>query len=1073
MAGFGCVSVAGGGGAPCGVAIGLSTVDGTLKERDVMDFTRPINATGTSPKRKGRWGRRLLLAVGAVLVLLAAAVGAAPTVLSTAWARAFVLAKVNAALAPARVEVRDWSLAWFGAQCVEGVAYEDARSGVQAKARALRVGSLWALLPLGKMTVEVAVEAPEVTLGAAAKAAPSPVAPAPAPAESAPRAPFALPAWDLSARLTITEATVRLAALPEPLVTQGKAELTVPSLDKDIVFALGARLLGDATLSTEATLPSAQALLAATAPADFLRRVNVCLEAPWAQVVAVATAEAEGAAWPEAKCNAELRLAEAFARAKAFGAEVPGLEALAGGLTLAATIAPARTAGAQSVTLDLHSKEVACTYEGKALRLSPRLNLAATVDPERPLAATLERLSLDFPGLLASGSGSLAGGTLVAQLEANELLATFAPFVGGFQLPAPLSVRLDARAEGGVFGLTAKARSGQATLADVTAKAEGIDLAAQSVRSAKLGVKADLAAAARFAPLPEGQSLAGTLYLNAAAAGSPTELKGSLAVALRDIAYRAASWKVDEPSLLEGEATFEGGPREPNGAFPDWLLAVPTLRLTMPIATLEGSASYVPRGGMSLSAKGAARPGDALAKWRVWGKDETPLTLAGTLAYSLQGSYDAQKTGRALVELASEDFAVTLPDTPAIVLPFTLKADAAQGETATRLDAFSLTSPYLTLSAKGGLKDGHARLEGEWTPNLTRAFADLPFFGGLRKHVTVTGNAARPFAFEAPIDQGAAGILSYGKGNAEVAIDRVTVPGLDIPGGTVKATLAEGVAALDGRLTVNGGTVRLTPRVALTAQPYALTVPDGAKVLEGVALTQELMDAAFKVVNPLLAGSATPQGTVDLVCDSLTLPLAGDPLRESEAKLTLLTHGCGVAPNGMLGTLLGLLHVKDRMAYLPDQTFGVRVAEGTLTCDPIHMRIAAVRLECTGSTNLVTRELDYTLALPLTQQLLGDRLAKRLKVGETLRLPIGGTFDKPALDTAPVLGALADSALGRAADRLTERLGKTLQKGGEAGMEAGGAVGDVLRATGETGADVGEKVGDALRSLFDRKRKKK
>lgn len=1029
-----------------------------------MDFTRPVNAAGAPSPKNGRWWWRLLFALVAVLALLAAAVALAPTVLSTAWARAFVLAKVNAAVAPARVEVRDWSLAWFGEQRVEGVAYEDARSGVQAKVRALRMGSLWALLPLGKMTVEVAVEAPEVTLGAA-KAAPAPVASASAPAEAAPRAPFVLPAWDLSAKLTITEATVRLAALPEPLVTQSQAELTVPSLDKDIVLTLGAHLLKDATFSTEATLPSAQALLAATAPADFLRKVNVNLEAPWAKVIAVATAEAEGAALPEVKCNAEVCLAEAFARAKAFGAEVPGLDAIAGDLALAATLAPAKTAGAQSVTLNLHSKEVACTYEGKTLRLSPRLNLAATVDPERPLAATLERLSLDFPGLLASGSGSLAGGTLVAQLEANELLATFAPFVGGFQLPAPLSVRLDARAEGGVFGLTAKARSGKATLADVTVKAEGIDLADQSVRSAKAGVKADLAAATRFAPLPEGQSLAGTLYLNAAAAGTPADFKGSLAVALRDVAYRAASWKVNEPSLLEGEATFEGKA----GAS----LAVPSFKFTLPVATLEGSAAVAPKGAGTLAIKGSARPGEALAKWRVWGKDETPMTLTGALTYAVTGRLEGAQTASAQVELVGEDFAVTLPPNAAIALPFTLKADAAQGEAATRLDAFSLTSPYLTLSAKGELKDGHARLEGDWAPNLSRAFAELPFFEGLRKHVTVTGNATRPFAFEAPIDQGAAGILSYGKGNAELAIDRVTVPGLDIPGGTVKATLAEGVAALDGRLTVNGGTVRLTPRVALTAQPYTLTVPDGAKVLEGVALTQDLMDAAFTVVNPLLAGSATPQGTLDLVCDSLTLPLAGDPLRELDAKLTLLTHGCGVAPNGMLGTLLGLLHVKDKMAYLPDQTFGVRVAEGTLTCDPIHMRIAAVKLECTGSTNLVTRELDYTLALPLTQQLLGDRLAKRLKVGDTLRLPIGGTYNKPMLDTGPILSALADSALGRAADRLTERLGKTLQKGGEAGMEAGGAVGDVLRATGETGADVGEKVGDALRSLFDRKRKKK
>ena len=1034
-----------------------------------MDFTRPVNATDAPLQKEGGWGRRLLLAVGAVFLLLVAVVALAPAVLSMAWARAFVVARVNAALAPARVEVRDWSLAWFGEQCVEGIVYDDVSRGVRARVRALRVGSLWALLPLGKMTAEVTVEVPEVTLSAGAKGASAPVAPVSASPETATRAPFVLPAWDISAKLSITEATVRMASLPEPLLMKGRAEVSLPALSRDIEVIFSGIVLGGAA-NAEIILPSAQTLLAATRPADFVRQAQANLCAPWATLEAQVRQAREGEAWPTCGLTVRLDVAQAVAHAQTFWGTLPGLTAASGTIDATATLAPATEAPVR-VSMDMIAREAMATYEGRRIALGANVSagMAMVADPACPLAAKVERLSVSLPGFLASGKGTLEGGSLSAQLETDDLLAAFAPFVGGFRLPRPLSVRLDARAtkEGG-FGLTAKARSGEAVLGDVTLKAEGLDLAAQRIRSVKLGVKGDLGVATRFAPLPEGQRLEGTFYLNAAAAGALTDFKGSLALALRDVAYRAASWKVGEPSLLEGEASFEGKSRESAGGYLDWLLAVPTFKLSTPVATLEGAASYVPRGAMTVSAKGVARPGDALSKWRVWGKNETPVTLAGKFAYAVTGQLDGQRKGKASVEAESETFSVTLPPYRAIALPFTFKAETTLGPAVT-LESFNLASPYLAISAKGMLEGGRACVEGEWTPNLGRAFEELPFFEGLRKHVSVSGNATRPFSFEAPIDQGGVGILNYGKGNAEVAIDRVVVPGLDIPGGTVRATLAEGVAALDGQLAVNGGTVRLSPRVALAVQPYTLIIPDGTKVLEGVAFTQELMDTVFKVINPLLSGSATPRGTLDLVCDTFTLPLVGDPLRELEAKLTLLTHDFGITPNGLLGSLLRMLHVEDKAAYLPDQTFGVRVAEGKLTCDPIRMRVAAVKLECTGSTDLVTRELDYTLSLPLTRQLLGDRLAKRLKVGETLRLPISGTFDKPVLDTAPVIGALADSALGRATDRLSERLGETLKKGGE----AGGAVGDALRSTGETGADVGERVGDVLRSFFDRKRKKK
>lgn len=1042
-----------------------------------MDFTHPINAAEPPPKKRGKWLRKWVIGLLVLVVALIGLVVATPTILSMTWARTWALERLNAAVAPARVTAEAWSLSWFGEQQIEGITYCDETKGIRSTVKRVRLGSLWQLLPMGKMSVEVAVETPEVFLTSVPTET-APVPPPTTPPATAPSAPkkMVLPAWDLSARVMVTEASVHWDALPEPLLSKGRLEVNLPALDKELTVTFSGQAL-DATTTAEATLSPIERLLEAKVAADILRTARMSFAAPWATLSANVDMPPE-AALPLCQTTMTLRLAPLLARLQTLKVAVPeGLEAVSGNVILSAALAPSKIKGQQTATLDLSSNDVALTYEGKTLRLSPRLGFALSVDPNAPLKATLERLSLDFPGLMAAGKGSLAEGTLAAELDVNRLLETFRPFLGELSLADALSLRLDARAKDGTFGLDVKATSRTQTIADVTLSAEGIDLENRSVRSAKLNLKAILEEALRFAPpLPNGQRLKGTLWVNAAGAGAFEDFKGKALLAVRDLTYRSASWKVEEPSLLEAETDFRGW-NERNAPNPGWCFTLTHLKLTSPVFSAQGDVTYRLRPGhLTLDLSGTAQPGTVLARWRTWGKDETPMSLTGGTDYAIQLSYaPASREGTGQLRLKSTDFAMTLPPYRAFPLPITLEATASLDETTAELKSLTLETPYLGLQANGTLVENLAKLQGELTPDFTAIFLDLPFFDTLRKHVAITGRHSRPFAFEAPINAGAAGFLNYGKGSAEVVFDRITVPGFDIPNGTAKVALDKGIAALDGVLTVNGGTLRLSPRIALGAKPYTITLPDDSQVLEGVALTQQLLDTALKYVNPMLPGSASPQGTLDLVCNRFTLPLGDVPLKDLETQFSLRTHACGVRPNGLLGTVLGLVRMADKAAILPDQDFSVRIAEGTLTCDPIRMRIAAIKLDCSGSTNLMTRELDYTLSLPLTQQLLGDRLSKHLRVGEVLRLPIRGTTDRPILDTEPLVNTLANSALGQATERLTERLGKALKKGGEAGMDAGSALGDaagdVIRATGRGGAEAGEQLGDALRSLFNRKKK--
>lgn len=904
---------------------------------NAMDFAKPVNARAAKP---GRWWRVTLASALGVLVLAAAAVAAAPAALSTGAARRFILGRVNAAIAPATLEVADWSLAWRTGQTIEGIVYRDARQGVEATVRRVRLSPLWALLPLGKVTAVVEVEAPAVAFApppepeAAAEPAPPAQEAAPSPGRIAPPT---LPAWEVEARLTVREGTFAMAGLPAPLVTGLEAEVTLPSLRAPIAARVAGRALG-AAFSAEAVATAAERLIAARAPNDFFTTLAAKIDAPWLDLRLSAKAE-PGQAWPSASLTAGTDFARAWALVRELGAEAPGLEAVEGSALMVATLGNGATPGLARVEASARTSGAACRFQGKRIALDPAFAATAELDPANPLGAEIEGLALTLPGVALSGKGSLEAGELTAQVAVAEALAAARPFVGEIPLPGPLAVTLRARAKAGDLDLSAKVASGAADLLTASVAIKGVDVAAQRLAGATLSAQADLAAA---------------------------------------MAYLGK----DTPAI---------------------------------------------RGTMRAEAKTDALALDTLA-------ESLPRVTAG---------------------VAIPDLSVTTPELGALALPLTLETALSGDRTRLALESLAVTTPYLGLTARGTFEPGTGMvaLEGSAEPDFAAIWALPPMAPYREMGIAVTGRHARPFRFEGPVTQGAAGILNNGRAEASLAFDRVTLPGLDVPGGSATLTLADAVARLDAQASLNGGSVRLTPQVTLAAPPYVLTLPQGAKVLDGVGLTQDLLDAGLGAVNPLLRGAATPTGRIDVTCGGVRMTLGDDPLATLDAALTLATSGVSLTPNGLLGTVLAFGHEGGRRVEVPDQSLGVRIAKGILTSDDLSMRIGSVRVACSGSTDLATRALNHSL----------DFSSKSVADGRVFSLPVTGTLDKPRVETGALVAALREAALDKTSDKLSEKLseklGKALRKragreGEEAGRDAGKALGD--------------KLDNALRGLFGR-----
>ena len=173
----------------------------------LLDDDDPLkHAPAARPSRSGRriWPRVLLFLVATVLLL----VGLLPRLLSLPPVRSLVLAKVNAALAPARLSADDWSLRWFGGMSVSGLKFVDAAR--HADAQVLKIttsGGLFGMLPFGKVNLgTITVDAPQVTMQLPGETAAQESPPAKTAAKSA-----ALPVADLAVKLNVTGGRIEIA----------------------------------------------------------------------------------------------------------------------------------------------------------------------------------------------------------------------------------------------------------------------------------------------------------------------------------------------------------------------------------------------------------------------------------------------------------------------------------------------------------------------------------------------------------------------------------------------------------------------------------------------------------------------------------------------------------------------------------------------------------------------------------------------------------------------------------------------------------------------------------------------
>jgi translocation and assembly module TamB len=310
------------------------------------------------------------------------------------------------------------------------------------------------------------------------------------------------------------------------------------------------------------------------------------------------------------------------------------------------------------------------------------------------------------------------------------------------------------------------------------------------------------------------------------------------------------------------------------------------------------------------------------------------------------------------------------------------------------------------LSAQGGDLDLKGTVQYDWD-----GLAPLwrPYVG---PGVQISGRQIRALAVHGRLSGSPTDSQSWRQvtGDAALGWTGMDIYGLRVAQGDVACTLADGqLRAQPIDVAVSEGRFTFAPLVRLSPAPAQLLIARGP-LLTDIHLSPELCARGLKFVAPILAESTVAEGRFSITMDGGFIPLAdpggGDasghmaiqaqarpgPLAQEFTMLigeltTLLRQGILPKLNGQSGSLLSI----------NDSEIDFRLVQRRVYHRGLTFMVGAMPITTHGSVGF-DESLSIVAEIPIQATFLGFDLSLGALEGQTLRIPIEGTLQKPKLD---------------------------------------------------------------------------
>ena len=283
-------------------------------------------------------------------------------------------------------------------------------------------------------------------------------------------------------------------------------------------------------------------------------------------------------------------------------------------------------------------------------------------------------------------------------------------------------------------------------------------------------------------------------------------------------------------------------------------------------------------------------------------------------------------------------------------------------------------------------------------------------------------------------------------GTAEAGWSSAGAYGLLLGGGRLQGALRDGqlqVEPLD--IAVGQGRLTAQPLVRLIPGSEQLVLARGPLVTN-VDISPEVSETMLKYVAPILAGATRAEGQFSIVLDQAEVPFGQPEQARVQGKLT--AHRLSVSPGPMMNQMVTLIRQIESLTKhkqflqaatssrnksfitMAEQEIEFRVVEGRVYHRNLQFMIDDVPVRSSGSVGF-DQSLALAIEVPILDKWIQREPALRGLAGQSLRVPIYGTFQKPRIDERAVADLsqqlLQDAASQAVGDELNRQFQKLFQ----------------------------------------------
>lgn len=278
--------------------------------------------------------------------------------------------------------------------------------------------------------------------------------------------------------------------------------------------------------------------------------------------------------------------------------------------------------------------------------------------------------------------------------------------------------------------------------------------------------------------------------------------------------------------------------------------------------------------------------------------------------------------------------------------------------------------------------DGQYRYDLVRISEMGRMHLGFPLFAA--------GHGTSPFSFHGPISLvDAEARLGLSWAGAEIAGFQIGPGELDsqLTGGTVRTTPIV--------LDVSEGRMALTPHVTFSEQGSVLNIEPG-QVADRIRISPRMCEGALQYIAPPLAGVATAAGTFSIEVEQCRIPL--DAPEKGDLSGRMIIHAVSIGPGPLIRELATALGFGRTAQLSRESVVPFRMVEGRVYHRDLELIFPEVTMKTYGSVGL-DQSLALIVEMPIPDKWrTGNQMLDSVVQNKTIRLPIGGSLQEPAID---------------------------------------------------------------------------